>query len=29
MFTNPNLPTYVDLKPDREKKYDQPLTLSK
>ena len=29
MFTNPNLPTYVDLKPDREKKYDKPPTMNK
>jgi hypothetical protein len=28
MFTNPNLPTYVDLKPDREKKYDVPMTVT-
>jgi hypothetical protein len=24
MFTNPNLPTYIDLKPEREKKNDEP-----
>lgn len=24
MFTNPNLPTCIDLKPDREKKNDEP-----
>ena len=25
MFTNPNLPIYIDLKPDREKKSDEPV----
>jgi hypothetical protein len=29
MFTNPNQPTYIDLKPAREKKYDEPLTDKK
>jgi hypothetical protein len=25
MYTNPNQPTYIDLKPVREKKSDEPL----